>query len=234
MSSRTALTASIVMPPPRSRFDRPPPRIPRANLRVAIRRALLQELQSGRLKPGSRINEREIADALGVSRTPLREALLQLEFEGFVEASPNKGFSVTQPTPGTIRDLYEVVGSLEGLALRMAGVPNATILARILELDGERAGERDLGRMIELDASWHDTLLSGCANRQLLEVLHLLKSRLYRFEWDFMGDPEHVDSCLEQHRHIIAALREGDLETGARRLEKHWHLGALVDRLSDR
>lgn len=187
----------------------------------------------GRLKPGVNLSEPELAEVLGISRTPLREALLKLEFEGFLTSQPGKGFIVRALTPDTAEELYHLAGILEISALREAGVPGPERLDQLEELDQKRAEladsseEDDAGEMVRLDRAWHQLLVEGCENRQLREILKIIKNRLQRYEFAFAYDFERLGrKGVEQHNEITSRLREGDLEAALTLLEKHWGMGA--------
>lgn len=207
--------------------------IVREPLRAQIRRQLLEWLLHGDLRPNANISEPELADELGISRTPLREALLKLEFEGFLKSKPGKGFSVRPLDPETARDLYELAGTLEVQALADAGVPDPERLDELAELDRRRSdlvdarGDEEAEEMIRLDREWHELLLRDCANMEMLEVLKIVKNRLHRYEFAFAYDFERLGrKGVRQHQEITARLREGDLEAARELLRKHWGMGA--------
>lgn len=197
---------------------------------------LLARLMSGQLEPGTQINELALCEELGVSRTPLREALLRLEFEGFVEAQPGKGFNVTPLRPDTAFELHSLVGLLEGLAVRSIGsLPPEDIdeLVVRLEVEHERmvAAAKARARpeqeeLIELGDCWHATLIGAWQNAQFHEILALLKARLYRYTYLFVSEPTQLNHTLEQHQGIIDALRDHDIERAAQLMTEHWMSGA--------
>lgn len=211
----------------------------RAPLRTAVRQVLLERLLSGELEPGRGINESRLAEELGVSRTPLREALLELTFEGFVESEQGKGFSVKGLSAETAWDLYLLVGWLEGVALRNAGLPEDSELAGLQAIDAERMEARnqnDIHRTVELDARWHASLISGCSNRECQDILKLLRRRLYRYEYVFADDLHQADglidtrvaATLEHHKQIMDALANRNLEFAVELLKHHWRTGAEI------
>lgn len=209
------------------------PRIVREPLRDQIRRQLLEWMLHGELRPDANISEPELARELGISRTPLREALLKLEFEGFLRSDPGKGFSVRPLVPETASDLYELAGTLEVRGLEDAGVPGPDRLSELEELDRRRSelvdaqGDEHADEMIRLDRQWHELLLEDCGNTELRQVLTLLKNRLDRYEFAFAYDFERLGrKGVRQHQQITARLREGDLEAALDLLEEHWRMGA--------
>jgi len=200
--------------------------ISREPIREAVRRILLDRLLERELAPGEHINESALASEFGISRTPLREALLQLASEGLIESVPGKGFSVAEMDARTGRDLYSLVAELEVLALRRSDPPDPATLARLRELDRLRARtaeEHDPSEAAELDMEWHRVLVEACPNRQLLSLLDLLRQRFYRYEYGFLKDFERVGlTGVEQHEEVLDALEEGDVEAAASRLVEHW------------
>lgn len=202
----------------------------RQPLRNQIRKLLLDWLLTGRLAAGSSISESELASQLGISRTPLREALLKLEYEGFLSSEPGKGFFVRPLDPDIAEDLYRTAGVLESIALSTAGIPDEERLEALEDLDEERrmsADDHEGERAVEVDDRWHRLLVSGCGNDVLLEVLDLVKTRLIRYEYLFADDYQRLgQGGLEEHDQIIAALRDGDLEKACSLLENHFERGA--------
>lgn len=202
----------------------------REPLRDQVRRLLLDWLLRGDLAPGSSISEPELARKLEISRTPLREALLKLEIEGFLSSEPGKGFSVRPLTPDTAEELYGLAGTLEGEALEKGGVPPAETLDELEELDRRRTftvEDHDPEKAVQLDQEWHELLVAGCTNRELQRILRMLKSRLYRYEYVFADDFARLGTeGLEHHAAITGALRGRDLQKALTLLRGHWDMGA--------
>jgi len=202
----------------------------REPLREQVRTLLLDWLLRGELAAGSNISESRLAERLGISRTPLREALHKLEYEGFLSSEPGKGFSVRPLDPGTAEDLYRTSGTLESLALGSAGIPDESLLCELEEIDEKRrvsAEEHDGERAVRADDRWHRRLVSGCRNDVLLEILDLVKTRLIRYEHLFADDPDRMGvTGLQEHAGIIARLRAGKLGEARALLEAHFERGA--------
>jgi len=201
------------------------PLLKRPPLREQIREIVRDWLISGELKPGSDINERELAEELGASRTPVREALLLLALEGFVSLSPYRGYFVAPLTAEEAHQLYPLIGALERYALLRGGLPGAEPREAMESLDVDRRSrDSDPGQHIELDRAWHDALLSESDEDEVLhEELARVKNRVMRYEQAFQREPEDVKQAMEEHAAILEALDEGDLDAAAERLEAHWH-----------
>lgn len=207
-----------------------PSLITRNPLRSQVRKVLLDRLYSGDLQVGSSINETRLSDDLGVSRTPLREALLTLEFEGLVESSQGKGFSVPPLSEDTARDLYLLVGWLEGAAIRNEGLITREQLEELESLDREmreeRAAEHD-DEAIQLDMEWHALLVGSCDNREALEVLELLRRRLYLYEFLLASGNSAAQQTLDNHHaEIIEALEKKNPNLAVELVKHHWRTAA--------
>lgn len=208
----------------------PQQKISREPIRTEVRRLLLERLLSGELEPSARINESKLATQLGVSRTPLREALLRLEFEGLLRSAPGKGFSVAPLSAEGARNLYSLVGLLEPLAVETSGEMDEATLAELDQLEEARVRanqDHSLEQTVELANRWHDVLVAGCPNQELLDILSVLKRRLYRYEY-LLAD-EVSGSGGQRHDHhtqIVTALRTGNTELAIEQLKDHWKFGA--------
>lgn len=134
----------------------------RQNLASDLADTLRDIVADGRLVGGERVNEGDLARALEVSRTPLREALCRLQGEGFVDAQPRLGFFVRTLDEGATRNLYQMRSVLEPTALELAGIPSAQGLRRLRRLDDDLSNARaEVETVIELDGAWHLELTSG-------------------------------------------------------------------------
>lgn len=200
--------------------------ISRQPLRRQIRSHLVERLLGGDLEPGSQLNENQLTDELGVSRTPLREALLQLEFEGLLESTPGKGFSVAPLELDEMEELFDVGIELETLALRTSGGVGDETLERLRRINSERAellrdgGDRDL--LVQLDDRWHRLLVARCDNDQLQQLLRLVRNRLYRYVYAFEGHRGEVEVAIRDHEEIARALEDQDMDRAVDQLREHW------------
>jgi len=213
--------------------------ITREPVRDAVRRVLLDRLLARELAPGERLNESRLASEFGISRTPLREALLQLASDGLVESRPGRGFFVAGMDPATAHDLYILVGELEVLGLRRIGRPSDETLGTLRDLDARRARrpeDYDGALAVDLDMEWHQELLSSCPNRPLLDLLEVCRRRLYRYVYVHAADFGLVGTTgLEQHGRILDELEDGQVDRAAERLRRHWEYAAdvVLRRLED-
>jgi DNA-binding GntR family transcriptional regulator len=212
--------------------------ISRKRLSSDVHQELLGQIVKGRYAPGQRLKDTELAEELGVSRTPVREALLRLEREGFISAQKHLGFSVKGLQESEILEVYPLVKLLECSALDSAALPNAAKIARLTEIGRclKQEGSDPL-RRIELDSAWHETLLEGSDNQHLKRILADLKRILLRYEYAFMQDDELVAESAAEHDAIADVLAAGDRKKAVKLLRAHWERcseATLADFLSAR
>ncbi len=192
---------------------------------------LLDRLLSGALGPGDRINESQLAAEIGVSRTPLREALIRLEIEGLVENDKGKGFYVLPLDAKHARDLYTVMGLLESQALDTSGPHPKETLDQLERLEERRSSAKrshDFDEAITLDRKWHALLVGECPNEELLRILDMARDRLYRYEHVLARQREWQGRDHDNHARIIDALRDGNRGLAVEILKHHWQKGAEI------
>ena len=196
------------------------------NLRTEVADALRREIVDGRLAPGSRINESQTSADLGVSRTPLREALLGLESEGLIASEPARGFFVTPLSAREVRELYPIGRELGILALRTVRHVPASTLDRLEAINERFGAARSRAERAKQDEEFHTTLTASCPNRRLLEMVAGIQRSMARYERAYMGDAHDVARSARQHGELIASLRAGDLDAAIATLRDHWDYGA--------
>lgn len=202
-----------------------PLRIDRRNISEAVAAAVREMIVSGALEPGARVNEVQLAARLGVSRTPLREALGRLVAEGALRSVPRSGTYVLELTVEEVDQLYLVRALLDPAALELAGIPPARQLARLSALNREIGRERDPERVIELDDRWHLELLAGCPNRVLIELIQQFMQRTRRYELALMRVKQNVQRATADHARILRLLRAGDLAGACAALRRNMQSG---------
>lgn len=195
----------------------------RDSLRERIRETLIDRILTGALAPGARINESQLSRALGVSQTPVREALMGLEGQGFLTARPAKGFFVEEFSEKGARDIYRVLADLEAMALEAAGLPSGRTLDELDQINAQLARlAANPQRAIEVDDRFHTRLLAGCPNEYLLRLVGQTRRTAYRYEYVYMGESDPISASSEHHKSIVASLRNGRLEDAVRRLRRAW------------
>jgi DNA-binding GntR family transcriptional regulator len=200
--------------------------IERTPLRDEVYRQILDSIGRGNLAPGARVRDTQMASQLGVSRTPVREALLRLAREGVLDADMGRGFSVRALDAAEMRETGAILSNLEGLALELSNEIPADRLAQLVAIDRELAGVRgNPDRCIDLDEQWHRTLLQGCANHRLLSMISTLWQVPRRYMRAYLRDAGRVSLSTQHHARIIEALRRNDREAAIRRFSHHWQRG---------
>jgi DNA-binding GntR family transcriptional regulator len=198
----------------------------RQNLSELIATQLRDMIVDGTLPAGERINEVHLAQSLGISRTPLREALARLGQEGALIARPRIGWFVQPLTLDEFQQIYPIRSYLDPEALRMAGVPSPARLARLERLNDRLTGARDANAAILLDDQWHLELIAACPNGVLLDLIRTFIRRTRRYEIAFMRGRRHVAGAAMDHRFILAALRRRDLDDACAALRRNLETGA--------
>jgi DNA-binding GntR family transcriptional regulator len=201
-------------------------------LRKQVYEYLRELLSSGRLKPGEFINQAELTAKLKVSRTPLRDSLMQLEAEGFVSIIPCKGVRINPLTRDAIKNIYQISGALESAAFEAVfpfmGKERLDGLAEVTRRTEALMERGDFGSCYENNVLFHETVLELCDNEELLKMLRRSRQRLYHFPGVMTPLSTATLASWEreywaQHRKIIEIFRAGtaaELADYVRRV--HW------------
>ncbi len=201
--------------------------ISKVRLRDDIVGQLIELIVDGELPEVGRLKEVELANKLGVSRTPLREALLLLERDGLVVSEANKGFRVAPLSVTRVRELFPILGSLEALAIRQGG---AALVARAPELRAAnrqiRAGSRR--KRYLLDYRFHELLWEGCSNHALVDLLRRIWLEARRFDGSTERGMASPAGSIRDHDAIARAIGRGDHEEAATLVEDHWRTGVSI------
>ena len=183
----------------------------RDNLSDALVVRLRNMIIEGELPAAERINEVHLSRRLGVSRTPLREALAKLAQEGALTSLPRIGWFVRPLSLEEFEQIYPIRSYLDPEALRLAGLPSPEGIARLHELNHRIGAERDADAVIALDDEWHLALIETCPNKVLLDLIRQFIRRTRRYEIALMRDGRNVQAATADHDVIIDALEHGDL-----------------------
>lgn len=175
-----------------------------------LRRAILK----GELKPGERLMEIALADKLGVSRTPIREAIRKLELEGLVVMAPRKGAKVASITERDLNDVLEVRKGMEVLAISLAckRITGEELekLETIEQSFQKLIESGNLTELAEMDVKFHDTIYQATNNQRLVQLLNNLREQMYRYRMEYLKDIAVRRTLAEEHKAICRALRERD------------------------
>lgn len=188
-------------------------------LRDVVFHTLRDAILTGKLVPGERLMENQLADKLGVSRTPVREALRMLALENLVELVPRKGAQVLDMSEKDIVNILEVRGSLESLATSIACAKmkkEELQQLKSLEAEFEHAiDENDLERIIQLDEDFHDLIFKSTENDKLTQIYQNLRIQLYRYRMAHLKVDSSIPAVVAHHRGILRAIENHDADEGA-------------------
>ena len=180
------------------------------------------------LKPGERLMEIQLADEMGVSRTPVREAIRKLELAGLVVMVPRKGAYVAGVSMKDIHEVYEVRSALEMLAVTLAAERITDEELNALEQQVLRESEEeakkdgsDLDNIIYIDSSFHDIIYQAARNQRLVQFVNILQEQLQRFRAASLARPGRSKTALEEHKQIVEALSERNGELASKLAQEH-------------
>ncbi|MEU0569858.1 GntR family transcriptional regulator [Nonomuraea sp. NPDC005983] len=198
--------------------------IERRPLREQIREELLRRLDRGEFTAGTDVNEAALAAELGVSRTPLREALITLAGEGVLESNQGRGFTFAPVSRKEFRELCEIVAALEALALDSSDPAHLQRIAPdLLRMANDFPDSVAEQQVIERhDDEWHDLLLSGCQNERLLDLITSVKAGMRRYAHLLAGDDAPLEREAAEHSRVAEFLLTGDLKSAAEALRHNW------------
>ncbi|WP_227468211.1 GntR family transcriptional regulator [Microbacterium sp. YJN-G] len=201
--------------------------IERKNLRSQVREELLARMRTGLAQPGGSINEVQLAAEIGVSRTPLREALIALESEGQITSENGKGFRFVPLSAREFEELAPVMAALESLALELSPIDELKrIGAQLADLAAAFADEiAEHGLIITKDDEWHALMLSACPNRRLLDVIESTRSAFHRYESLLVAADVMVERVAAEHGAIAHHLTAGDIPAAIEALKVNWNSG---------
>ena len=194
-------------------------------LRELVFEALREAVISGRLKPGERLMEIQLAEELGVSRTPVREAIRKLELEGLVIMLPRKGAYVADISSRDLVEIFEVRCALERLAAGLAAEritpEELEELESILVRISECVDNGDLDKFVEHDIIFHDVLYKVSRNLRLAQIISSFREQIRRFRMDSLAQPGRMKAALEEHKKIVDAISQRDVALAERLAVKH-------------
>ncbi len=199
-------------------------------LPVRVYEAVRDDIVSGAIPPDTRLVQEQLAESLGVSRTPVRDALNRLAHEGLVTWIPGTGYLVNRLSDESVKDIYEVRQSLEPLAVRLAaGRHTRAQLAQLWALleqasDGD---DWDSGAWFEWNRDFHVALVAPAGNALLLHLLHELWSNPVNrlITHAYARDREHIDRMILEHEALVDAAQRGDADEMAHLIQDHLQFG---------
>ena len=194
-------------------------------LRDVVFNTLRQAILRGELKPGERLMEIQLANKLGVSRTPIREAIRKLELEGLVLMIPRKGAEVADISEKSLRDVLEVREALEELAVQLAcdKITKEEIedLKKAAEDFKKILKSRDITEIAEADVRFHDIIFMATDNQKLVQLLNNLREQMYRFRVEYLKNEEVHPQLIAEHEKIIEHIMERDKAKASAIVSEH-------------
>lgn len=197
--------------------------ITKINLREQVRDYLLREMVNGNLKIGKTLNLAALSRELHVSVTPIREALTQLQQAHIIKAIPNRGFIIAELDVKEAEDLYNLVASLEVMAIENTEFDDIAIKDLKLQQQVFENAQDALSR-IQADLEFHRLLTKGYENDLALQVLNDLKTRIFFYERAFMTNDSFYNKSDNQHDAIISAIEDDNVPTASLLLKMNWML----------
>ena len=190
-----------------------------------LRQHLEREIFSGVLLPGERLDESSLARRFGVSRTPVREALLQLAAAGLIEMRPRQGAVVTAITVQELLQLFELMAEMEALCARYAarrmGPEERQALDRAHKACASRARRLDQERYYEANRIFHEVIYAGTHNTYLEEATQALRNRLSSYRRFQLHQPGRMANSLAEHATVVTAILAGDADQAAAAMRSH-------------
>jgi DNA-binding GntR family transcriptional regulator len=196
-------------------------------LREKIASSIRDSIIEGKIKPGERLLEPVVAKYLGVSRTPLREAFLQLESEGFLKFNPRKGALVTETSLKDAEETYQIKGTLEALAAKLATehlteneideIHHLNEKMRLISI----SNNKDYKTFLELNSIFHQKIYERCGNDKLKKMIQTLRNQTLRYNFIFLSLMSHLEESVSEHSLIIQAIRNRNADDLEYYIKKH-------------
>lgn len=194
-------------------------------LRDVVFNTLRQAILRGELKPGKRLMEIQLANKLGVSRTPIREAIRKLELEGLVLMIPRKGAEVAEITEKSLRDVLEVRRALEELSVQLAceKITKEEIreLERVAKEFQQVVKSSDITEIAEVDVRFHDIIYTATDNQKLIQLLNNLREQMYRYRVEYLKRDGVFPQLIAEHEAIIRHIENNEKEKATEVMCRH-------------
>ena len=194
-------------------------------LRDVVFNTLRQAILKGELEPGERLMEIALAQKLGVSRTPIREAIRKLELEGLVVMVPRKGAEVADITEKDLRDVLEVRTALEELSIELAmknmNDDDCKQLTEANKLFAKDSEGDDLIKIAEADVAFHELIYMATGNKRLIQMINNLREQMYRYRLEYIKDKSTHARLVDEHNRIIDAMVKNDVAAAKAAIKLH-------------
>ena len=194
-------------------------------LRDVVFNTLRQAILTGELKPGERLMEIHLANRLGVSRTPIREAIRKLELEGLVTMIPRRGAEVAQITEKSMKDVLEVRRTLDALSAELAceriSPEEEEALKKACQNFEEAVKTKDAKIIAKADVAVHDIIAAATGNQRLIQLINNLAEQMYRYRFEYIKDASQHDRIIQEHRVIYESIAKKDKEAASNMAKTH-------------
>ncbi|HOQ09922.1 MAG TPA: GntR family transcriptional regulator [Syntrophomonadaceae bacterium] len=194
-------------------------------LRELVLDAIREAIINGTLKPRERLMEIQLAEELGVSRTPVREALRKLELEGFIVMVPRKGAYVADISFKDIADVFEIRAALEALAAGLAAerITDEELeeMERLVAEKAEAIANQDMEKLIKVDTMFHEAIYKASRNQRLTSIISNLREQIQRYRTTSLAYPGRMQRSLEEHRSIVEAIQSRDSQIAQQVAREH-------------
>jgi len=197
-------------------------KILRSPLREQVIEMLLNGLLRGSFKKGEKLKDTEIAERLGVSRTPVREALIKLEEEGYLVNNMGRGFEIVAISEREVVEIYLLVAELEFYALNQIKEIDDKILNKLIKTNNRLTSMKfNPKEKSNLDVEWHAIIISLSKNETLKKTIKSFKKKTVWFELNYMKTEDTSTISAKDHKLIIDLLKEGDFPEAAKAIKKN-------------
>lgn len=194
-------------------------------LREIVFESIREAIIDGKLKPGERVMEVQLAEKLGVSRTPVREAIRKLELEGLLIMEPRKGAYVADVSLKDLVDVLEVRSSLEGLAASLAATRASEEEIEVLKEKAAQFKEciekNDVQGMINKDTEFHEAILQAAKNKKLTSIIESLREQLQRFRVTYFTEYNMTTYLASEHQKVLDAIESRDPDKANEYAQQH-------------
>ena len=194
-------------------------------LRELVLEAIREAIKNGVLKPRERLMEIQLAEELGVSRTPIREALRKLELEGFIVMVPRKGAYVADISLKDVADVFEIRAALEALAAGLAAErmtdEELEEMERLLVEKVEAISSNDMDKLVDVDTKFHEAIYRASRNQRLFAIINNLREQIQRFRSTSLSYPGRMQQSMQEHRDIVEAIQSRDVQLSRQLAQEH-------------
>ena len=194
-------------------------------LRDVVFNTLRQAILTGELKPGERLMEIHLANKLGVSRTPIREAIRKLELEGLVTMIPRRGAEVAQITEKSMNDVLEVRRAMDALCVELAcdriTPEELQDLKKACDTFEAAVKTDDIKQIAQADVALHDIIVQATGNQRLIQLVNNLSEQMYRYRLEYIKDEDKRQILVVEHEHILAAIKTRNIAEAKNAAREH-------------